>query len=288
MITAARFFAGPGGDSVELEDRFFTDLKTRNATFKRTATDRFGDLDDVCIRCFAAAETSIRDVLDIGISSGGATLALSERLHKAGYDAAVTGTDLSLTAHIVPVLPGVRALVDDAGFPLQHDVLGLAVRPWRRRADYLTGMLFVRNLLNRIAGNRARRELQRGTDQVRSVRLVSPRLANDRRVSVEQNDILVPTEQYRNRFNFVRVANVLNRDYFNEPDLRRALHNCVSYLSGPGAWLLVVRSTGGHHVATLFQVSADGRRLTAVDRFGGGSEVEWLVFQTPLPGEWAR
>lgn len=287
MVTAARFFSGAGASSPELEDCFFTDLKTANAVFKRTASDRFRELDEVCVRCFERAGSTIREVLDVGVSSGGATVALADRLAEAGHPARVTGTDLSLDAHLVPVMPGVRTLVDEAGFPLQHDVLGVAVRPWLRRLDYATGMAVVRRVINRWWGGAARRRLAERDQAVAPVRLVSPRVLKHDRVTVERNDILAPTERFRDRFDFVRIANVLNQGYFTEAELRRALANAVSYLSGPGAWLLLVRSRGGRHVATLFQVSADGRRLQAVDRFGGGSEVEWLAFEAPIPERWA-
>jgi hypothetical protein len=285
-VTANQFFSAPAVVSQEIEDRFFTDLKTGNATFKRTAGDRFRELDDICFRCFAAAGATIGEALDIGISSGSTTLALSERLLAAGHGGMVIGTDLSFSAHLVPVAAGVRTLVDEAGLPLQHDVLGMVVRPWRRRLDYFTGMVAVRGLLNRLCGARAQRRLQAGHPGIRPVQLVSPRLRDHPRVRVEKNDIFTATPRYQARFDFVRAANILNRGYFSEAEIRRALVHVVSYLSGPGAWLLIARSTGGQHVATLFQVSADGRRLQAVDRFGGGSEIEWLVFATPLPMHW--
>ena len=63
--------------------------------------------------------------------------------------------------------------------------------------------------------------------------------------------------------------------------------NIVRYLTGPGAFLLIARSARGCHVGTLFQVSANGRFLDVVDRFCGGSEVEWLMLETPLPEQWA-
>lgn len=285
-VTAARFFSGPLRLSPEVEDRFFTDLKTGNATFKRTAGDRFQELDDICVRCFEAAGATIGAVLDIGVSSGTTTLALSERLVTAGHAGTVTGTDLSFSANLVPVVPGVRTLIDETGLPLQHDLMGMVVRPWRRRLDYFTGMVAVRGLLNRVCGRRAQLKWRAGDKGVKPVQLISPRLQGHPRVRVERNDIFAPTRRYQDRFDFVRAANILNRGYFPEADLRRALVNAVSYLSGPGAWLLIARSSEGRHVATLFQVSADGRRLQAVDRFGGGSEIEWLVFATPLPMHW--
>lgn len=288
-LTANRFFHSSGSlASPDAEDRFFTDLRTRNATFKRTGSDRFRDLDEACVQCFQAADASISQVLDVGISSGTTTLALSDRMHEAGYPARVTGTDLSVEGHLVRAYPGVRVLTDEAGYPLQYDVFGMVLRPWMRRADYITGMVLVRAAANAWIGRRATRLLRQGKPGNVAVQLVSTRLSSRADIHVEKNDIFSDTVNYRDRFDFIRAANILNRGYFEESQLRKALANIVGYMSGPGAWLLVVRSTQGRHVGTLFRVSDDGKYMNAIDRFCGGSEIEWLVLETPLPAKWAR
>ena len=288
-ITAAKFFAGSGAlREPAVEDQFFTDLRTRNATFKRTARHRFEELDDVCIRTFREADARIAHVLDIGISSGSTTVTLSERLIAAGYAAQLVGTDIALDALLISPMPGVRVLTDEAGHALQFDVLGQAVRPWGRRADYATGMLVFRAALNAVLGGMARQRLQGGRDGVVPVRLISPSVDRHANVEIVNNDILQDTPAFHGRFDFIRAGNILNRGYFGEAALRDALRNIVRYLSGPGAWLLIARSTGGRHVGTLFRISSDGRYLDVVDRFGGGSEIEWLAIDTSLPGEWSK
>ena len=288
-MTATRFFQSPAGRaSPEAEDKFFTDLRTRNATFKRTSNDRFHDLDEVCLRCFAHANVQISNVLDVGISSGTTTLGLSDRLREAGHPAHLIGTDVSVDGHLVSVYPGIRVLTDEVGYALQYDVLGMVLRPWRRRADYATGMVLVRAAANGWIGNRAKRLLQRGEAMSAPVQLVSPRVFGHPHIRIEKNDIFSDTAEYHGRFDFIRAANILNRGYFNEEQLRRAMANVVRYLSGPGAWLLVARSTEGRHVGTLLRVSDDGRYMNVVDRYCGGSEVEWLVLEAALPAEWSQ
>jgi SAM-dependent methyltransferase len=300
-ITASKFFSITGDHPPrEVEDRFFTDLRTRNSTFKRTSSHRFIDLDKVIVENFQAMNATIRRVLDIGVSSGSTTLALSDMLRRGGFDAHVTGTDLSLDGHLVSVAPGVRVLTDDEGHPLQYDILGLTVRPWGRRADYGTGMVAVRAALNAVWGKAAQRRLKdaissgiavvskdRARD-IKTVRLLSPRLSGHSEITMEANDIFAATDRYIGNFDFIRAANILNRGYFKEDALRCALANIVRYLSGPGAWLLVARSTQGMHVSTLFRVCENGKYLEVIDRFGGGSEIEWLVLATPLPAAWAK
>src|SRR5579871_3422087 len=150
-ITANRFFSiDPHHLTARIEDQFFTDLKIGN-TFKRTAADRFRDLDDRCIARFAQTGSRTSEGLDVGVSSGTTTLALHERLAEAGQSAQAVGTDISLHGYLVEVGPGFRALVDEQGRPLQFELLGLAIRAWRRRADYVTGMVLVRGLLHALS-----------------------------------------------------------------------------------------------------------------------------------------
>ena len=287
-ITAKAFFhPARKPTSTDVEDCFFSDLRTRNSTFKRTASDRFHDLDARCLESFELSGATIGQVLDIGISSGATTLALYERLLACGHMPAVVGTDIAIDGRLVKAYPGVRVLTDEAGHPLQYDVLGRVVRPWGRRADYATGMLAVRALANAWLGGRAQRLVQQGGGDITPVRLISPRVKAASNVQIEKNDIFVDTPAFRHRFDFIRACNILNRGYFDEEALRRAMANIVRYLTGPGAFLLIARSARGCHVGTLFQVSANGRFLDVVDRFCGGSEVEWLMLETPLPEQWA-
>lgn len=281
-ITATKFFSvDPSAMTSDVEDRFFTDLKTRNSTFKRTERDRFQQLDDLCIWHFDRVGASFEEVLDIGISSGSTTLALNERLRRSGRTPVVIGTDISLTAFLIRVAWGIRVLVDEAGHALQYEVLGRAVRAWTRRADYLTGMIFVRGLLRLLSALPIRRALlDRAVS--REFRLVSPRLDAHPEVRVEQNDIFTPTDRFFGRFDFIRAANILNRGYFDERALRTALVNVASYLRGPGAWLLIARSTGPKTNGTLFRVAQDGH-LRVACRIGIGSEIESLVLSTRLP-----
>ncbi len=282
-ITASKFFAlDPGNLTPEIEDRFFTDLKTRNATFKRTASARLRDVDGCCVRHFAAAGARINHVLDIGISSGTSTLDLHDRLRESGHAPSIVGTDLSVDGYIVPALPGLRVLSDRGGHPMQYDLLGRAIRAWERRADYVTGMIAVRRLLARLSRNAVQSRLDQ-KKAVQAVRLLSPRLKDHPAISVEINDIFSRTDRFVGRFDFIRAANILNHGYFSDADLRQALRNVTAYMAGGGSWLMVARSKGTENAATLFQRSPEGHRLMIVDRIGGGSEIERLVLGLSLP-----
>ncbi|WP_426170250.1 hypothetical protein [Sandarakinorhabdus sp. DWP1-3-1] len=280
-LTASRLFdAPPDAISAAAEADFFTALKGRNNTFKKTGAGRFAAIDAAVIA--AIGNDPLDSVLDIGISSGATTIELRDSLQRAGHRPSVTGTDLWIDAWLVPVAPGCRALVDGSGHLLQHDLFGRAVRPWRRRLDYVNGLAVVRATLNRLVIPRVRAALAAGRG--RRLRLVSPQLARHADVVVQQDDVTVANPGFAGRFDLVRAANILNRDYFDEATLLRALANVIGYLSGPGAWLLVIRTlANGEQHGTLFRRNADG--MAVVRRFGTGSEVEALVLAAAVPAK---
>lgn len=265
--------------TTQAEDQFFADLKTSNHTFKRTASDRFEELDACCLRRFKQSYSQVRTVLDIGISSGSTTLALQNRLVEAGYAPKTTGTDLSFDAWLVPVAAGIRTLVDGSGHALQHDVLGVAVRPWIRRADYVTGMVLVRRWLNATCARAIAAGATMPSPQAVPMKLLSRWLHDRGDIEIEVNDVFERTPHFVGKFDFIRAANVLNLGYFNATRIQAALANVLGYLSGAGSWLLVGRSGKRGHDATLFRVSSDGRRLQIVERIGMGSEIEHLVLR---------
>lgn len=278
-MAAFTFFSLPQAPSPAVEAAFFTALKTGNRTFKKTGAGRFQELDAMLLQSLSNAGTRIGELLDIGISSGVTTLELADALAAAGTCFRITATDLALDAFIVEAAPGCRVLVDRSGHPLQYEIYGRTLRPWRRRLDYLDGMIAVRGIARRILEPRARSALAAGRILSR-VRLISTRIAARSDITVQEDDVTVSNIGFAGRFDVVRAANILNRDYFDEATLRRAFGNIVGYLAGPGAMLLVARThRDGHHDATMFEVAADGARLVIVGRFGKGSEVEALALE---------
>jgi hypothetical protein len=281
VLTANDFFNLPS-QRVSLADEatFFSSIKVGNNTFKKTGGGRFMALDAALVRYLAGPSPRIGELLDIGVSSGITTLDLDAALTTAGHLFRVTATDLALDAFIVPIRKGWRALVDSAGHPLQYDIGGHAIRPWRRRLDWLDGMAVVLWLLNWYAKPRARRSLA-SNRVVQRVQLLSPRLLRRKDITVVRDDITVENPAFSGRFDLIRAANILNLDYFDTPTLRAALANLTSYLSGPGALLLVARTLGDDdHHGTLFEIVEQGDGFRIVERYGNGSEVEALVLET--------
>lgn len=276
-VAALRFFAERcTGITPAIEDEFFSSIKLSNGTFKTTEANRFGELNNELMRLVTASGRAIARVLDVGVSSGVTTLELLHALRGVGFSPEVTATDLAIEAYIVPLWPACRALVEAGGFPLQYELFGMVVQPWRRRLDFLDGMIAVRWLANRVCAPRARQAL-RQRQGIKSVKLISPRLVSDARANVMSDDVLKRNPGLVAQYDFVRAANILNLQYFDERQLRSAIDNLKSYMAGPGSLLLILRTLGeSDHHGTLFQL-AEGGHLRIVRRFGNGSEVEHLV-----------
>jgi hypothetical protein len=107
------------------------------------------------------------------------------------------------------------------------------------------------------------------------VTLLSPRLADRAEVDVVQHDLTQDRAEWRCGFEVVRVANLLNTNYFDEATLRGMLASFVSYLR-PKGLLAVCRTLEGSNHATIFRARGEGG-LEPVARLGSGSEVEALA-----------
>lgn len=276
IITASEFFQRPANVPQHVEDAFFSSIRNCNRTFKCTRRDRFADLDRHLIDVLRDRfQNGPSQVLDTGVSSGTTTLDLQAAFAKAGFCPRITGTDLALHAKIVPLGKRCSALVSDDGHLMQVDIGGIAVRPWPRRLDVLSGMRLVRPWVRRWA----ERRLQQTSAHIvaQRVLLVSPRLENHPSISIVEDNILVRRKAFEARFDVIRAANILNHGYFRPEELQRALSNLKSYLAGPGALLLVARTMrSGEHHGTLFELG-DQRRLRVLHRYGNGSEVESIA-----------
>lgn len=277
-IAASRFFAlAPEEVTPGLESAFFSSLKTGNATFKKTSPNRFSEVDMHLMSMLDGLSLGREvQILDVGISAGTTTLELAIALQEAAVKHRIVATDRSFSAFIVPGPLGSRALLEPSGHILQYEIFGQPVRSWDRRLDRFTGRSLVNAFLRRSFASVSADFLASG--EATKVRLVSPRVQSSSSITLEEDNVLLPNPHYQSRFDFIRAANILNRDYFSEDELREALKNLRAYLTGPGAMMLVIRTDkrDGTNNGTLFQMSDRGK-LIPVAEYGRGSEVASLV-----------
>ncbi|PDT52901.1 MULTISPECIES: ATP-binding protein [Sinorhizobium] len=283
-LSASEFYSS-GVDTTDavLESAFFAKLKMRNGTFKLTQPSRFQEL-EVAFRPHAQERAgSLREVLDVGVSTGLTTVELARFLSDCGSAASITATDLFIEAHIVELFPWFRVFCDPGGWPLQYDLRGIAIRPWIRRLDYVT-LAFIPLMLSRsILQSRLRSRISAGVST--PVRMVTRSLPPNGAIVFVENDIMRQSERFIRRFDMIRAANILNTGYFSADQLHVAIENIQAYLHGPGALLMIARTNrAGENAATLFELDEEGS-FTALERVGGGSEIERLVldFRGPQP-----
>lgn len=278
-LTATKFFLDEDRQlTAEDEEEFFRSLKVRNTNSKQTRLGRLDALNDAAIALIRMKKWGAFNALDIGISSGVTTFEFNERLKAAGLFPSMTATDLSFTAFLVDAAPECRVLVDASGDILQFDLLGQAIRPWRRRLDFVNGMLFVKAGLHKLYADKAKRMQADCGDRARQIQLLNPRLAAARDITILEDDILKPNASFHGKFQFVRAANILNREYFDRETITGALLNLGSYLCGPGAMLLVGRTNDSRgHDASFYELDERGARFNEINRIGRGSELDDLI-----------
>jgi hypothetical protein len=261
-------FLAARGD-LDVEDRFFTQLRVRNGVFKMTRRHRFDDT-------LAATTELIAQhpgrVLDLACSSGISTVELAQALARSGIAREVHGTDAVVHAtYLERASYGV--LVDHRGDVLQvdHPRWAQPRRPGRRDLALHPVRVIHAQVL--------RRFVLAGATRATPVELVSSLVATSG-VSLHEEDLRIP--QLPGTFGFVRVANVLNRSYFPEPELRALVGAVVARLADGGvAFVLRTHEDGSNH-GTYF--ARRGTTMIEVARIGAGSEISELVRQaTPAP-----
>ncbi|MBD9640967.1 ATP-binding protein [Ensifer sp. ENS07] len=282
VMSARQFYSGNDGSTDWVrESEFFARLKMRNGTFKLTQPSRFRELETAFRPLLSQRAPQLREVLDVGVSTGVTTVELLRYLEACGAKPKITATDLFIDAHIVELAPGVRVLADPEGWPLQYDVAGLAIRPWIRRLDYVSLAFIPRHLAKSMLQPRLRALIRSGRSE--PVQMITRSLSRDDSIAFVEDDIMRRSPDFAGRFDLVRAANILNRSYFSAAQIRSAVSNIRSYLSGAGSLLIVTRTNEkGENGGTLFEVGADGT-FTVLMRVGSGSEVEDLILGCPAP-----
>ncbi|YCI04440.1 ATP-binding protein [Ensifer sp. D2-11] len=283
MTVSAKKFYSLSSNTIDLvsESAFFARLKMRNGTFKLTQPSRFREL-EVAFRPFIAERAaSLHDILDVGVSTGLTTVELSKFLESCGATVHITATDLFVEAHIVEFAPGVTVFCDPEGWPLQYDLRGVTVRPWIRRLDYVT-LAFAPLMLARVLLQpRLRARVRAGKSK--QVQMITRSLPENGKINFVEDDIMSRSQHLAGRFDLVRAANILNTNYFSLDQIRTAIENIHSYLRGPGALFVVTRTNRAQENAgTLFELKEDGS-FAALERVGGGSEIEKLLLDFRAP-----
>jgi hypothetical protein len=261
----------------EQEAALFGSIRLRNGTLKATNHHRLDDLNALVMREWRRLDHKPHKIMDVGASSGTASLEWSDSLTCAGIDADIVATDLCIRASLARLVPSYDVLLDHDGRVLQHIVCDRPVR-WYLNGphDFLKAGGYVVVALNMVASalllfTNARR-------RAKDVLLVSPHARNRARLSFIEDDVMAPNPDHlRGQFDAIRVSNLLLLKYFDTAHIRRALDNLKDRLAGVGSFLIVNRTIeDGTNHGTMFRVN-EMAKFEVVARMQTGSEIEDIV-----------
>jgi hypothetical protein len=271
-MTASNFFSG----RTQLKDElaFWDGIRLPNKTWRTTTRGRFDDLNALVTAHWRQEGFVPNRILDVAASSGITTLEWQRSMQADGLEPRMTATDIALDALLVQYLSFYRVLVLDTWKrePLQHDLFGIAIFPFLQMSSTLPLRLVASGLYN----------IVRRLSPVSSkrVKLVSPEAATS--IDFVQDDLFDAASKARlGKFDVIRAANILNRDYFPAPKLVQALTTLRARLTGAGSSLIIARTVADRsNHGTMFRLSADGRFEPSI-KVGQGSEISDLVINLP-------
>jgi len=279
---------GSSDENARLERLFFSSIRLRNGTFKKTERGRLDDL-NALVEKVLPPHRPLR-IMDVAASSGVTTAEWLTSLERAGISCRLVAGDAVIDAFLISLFGRIRALVDSTGYMMQLDVGGKAVQtPAPRRRDrirYLPLTFLMQTVTRALRSSlrqpsRGRQVFAGGAITCQPLKLISPGNDQVRRLELVEDDLLNGTS-YPNRFHVVRAANILNLRYFDRTTIERMLVNLRARLL-PGGLLIVCRSAeAGTNNATLFTLTA-GARFEVVAQLNEGSEITDIVVGLPPP-----
>ena len=235
---------------------------------KTTAPGRLDRVNQLFFEVLDELGLRPKTIMDVGISSGVTTLEWLQEFDRRGMDVRMIGTDLNMIAYLRKVAPGFHVLTDRNQKLLQLELLGFPVRPYHRKRDIFTGGVIWRPILRHIAS----RLLPAAPDE-KPLYLVTPLLRNQQRVQLMDDDILQPnTPALVRSADVVRVANLIQHEYFDTRSIAQAVDNVRQRCRGKDSLVVVCRNRPAL-CASILRMNGEGKFVVEA-REGGGSEVE--------------
>lgn len=247
--------------SPETERRFFAKLRLPNGTWKTTYPKRLDDVNETLLGLLP--EGRRLELMDVAISSGISTVEWSDQLLANGIEHRLVAGDIAPAGRLMSLGGWFAVLFDGSGrqpLLLELGPLTLPVRSSRRLARLARPLLTL--ILRAFAG------------RARPVSLVSPGLRRRAEVELVWDDVTV-SGRFVDRFDAIRVANLVQPAYFDERTLRTIALNLRDRLREGGLLLICRTAEDGLNRATVF--CRRGDRFSAEASINGGSEVEDLV-----------
>jgi len=251
----------PGDDA---ERRFFTRVRLPSGVYKTTEPHRLDDVNIVAARLLPAGRPL--DLMDVGASSAITTLEWSTQLAADGVAHHLVAADSHVRGEWLSFAGGEILLDRDRRHVLFADVFGRPVNVSGDSTRSAFAVAVIKAIVRVSTAVRLR---------TRRVELVTRKLREHPAVSVMEDDMFARKRELTGKFDALRAANVLNRQYFDDRQLRAALANLRDRLRPDGLLIVCRTHADGTNHGTFFRRAGSGWVVAA--RIGTGSEVEDLV-----------
>jgi hypothetical protein len=262
VIRAVYDPAADAGDDAEL--RFFTRVRLPSGVYKTTEPHRLDDVNSAVAPLLPARRPL--ELMDVGASSAITTLEWSAQLTATGVAHHLVAGDSHIGGEWLSFAGGEILLDKDRRHVLFADIFGRAVNV---SGDSIQSALAVRAIKAIVRVSPVLRL------RIRRVELVTPRLRDHPEVRVIEDDIFAHRRELAGSFDALRAANVLNRQYFDDGQIRAAVSNLQDRLRPDGLLIVCRTHADGTNNGTFFRRA--GSAWVVAARIGAGSEVEELV-----------
>jgi len=249
----------------DAEQRLFSRVRLPSGVLKTTEPHRLDDVNQVLLPLLPRGGRL--ELMDVAVSTGITSLEWSEQLAAAGIEHRLLCGDSHVEAEwlALPAL-GDILLDRDRQELLFVELFGRTVDPSGRSRKSAVAVMAVKGVARLALGLRLR---------ARRVDLVSPAVRACSTVSVIQDDIFAPRPDLNGRFHALRAANILNRAYFDDEQLRAGIALLRKRLRPRGLLILCRTTDDGTNHGSIVQAADAGWIVTA--RIGDGSELEDLL-----------
>lgn len=251
------------------ETAFYSSIETSNKTKKATEPGRLSSVDAVFFETLDRLGLRPETVMDVGVSSGQTTVDWLEGFKARGRKINMLATDYVMDVYIYSLGWGITATAEPNGHLLQIELLGIPIRTYKRRRDYLIGAWLWRRLLCTFVRSKLATAGRQGP-----FKLVSPKLKGEPGVQLLNDDILAVTPTHLvGRADVVRVANLMQAVYFTDDQMKRAARNIRDRCRGAGSLVIICRDFGGQIDCSIMRLTTKNTFVVEA-RMGSGSEAE--------------
>jgi hypothetical protein len=271
MLPASVYLTAPQGARfpTAVESDFYKGIKTSNGTRKTTSPLRLDAINALFFDTLKRLQITPYTVMDVGISSGVTTLEWLNEFKEAGLKVSMIATDFVMSVYLVRIGRALKVLVERNGHLLQIEFFGIGLRTYTRWRDYLLGGFIWRNALCSFLRSKLSTRPWDGPYY-----LVSPLLRDCPDIIFRDDNILEPNPpDLIGCADVIRIANLLQRAYFSEHEIKLGLQHLRERCRGEGSLIIVCRNSRWRIDGSILRMT-NARQFVVEARIGRGSEVE--------------